>query len=330
MLYMPDNGYYHLPDMTLENKDRYIIEAAKSFLSESVKKRMMRTLIKPYRWYQYALFPFRQPNREALSRLLSHKTILITGASYGIGEALATMLVGTNVHLILVARTQDKLLALQQQIEPYVASCQIFIADLSCQNQTQSLIDYVKQRPNGIDIFINNAGKSICRSIADSADRLHDFQRTMALNYFAPVQLSIGLLPILKRHQGQIINISALNVLLAPAPYWAAYQASKSAFDQWIHCAEPELKLANISLTSIYFPLVDTRMIQPTYGNKSVPTISAQHAALVICRAIETRKPCFKPLWAIWGQLGSVLFNRLWVAGCTYYLTRNAQHKNDK
>lgn len=287
-------------------------------------------MIKPYCWYQYALFPFRQPNREALSRLLNNKTVLITGASYGIGEALVNLLAGINVHLILVARTQDKLQQLKQQVEPQVASCRIFPVDLSRQDQAEALISYVKQLPGGIDIFINNAGKSICRSIADSADRLHDFQRTMALNYFAPVQLSMGLLPELKQRQGQIINISALNVLLAPAPHWAAYQASKSAFDQWFRCAEPELKLANVQLTSLYFPLVNTRMIQPTYADKSVPAISAEHAAQIICRAIETRKPCFKPVWAILGQLGSVLFNRLWTIGCIHYLKKSQKDKYDK
>lgn len=276
----------------------------------------------PYRWYQYALFPFLRPDRKRLSQQLNHKTVLITGASYGIGEALVEMLSGINIHLILVARTEEKLNQLKQRLEPHVASCQIFAVDLTQPDRTARLIDQIKLGYGGIDIFINNAGKSICRSIADSADRLHDFQRTMALNYFAPVQLCIGLLPLLKQSQGQIINISAVNVLLAPAPYWAAYQASKSAFDQWFRCAEPELTLSGVQLTSIYLPLVNTRMIQPTYANKSIPAIPAQQAAEIICRAIQTRKPCFKPLWTIFGQLGSVLFNRLWVMGCRHYLKR--------
>lgn len=275
-----------------------------------------------YHWYQYALFPFLRPDRNRLSQQLNNKTILITGASYGIGETLVAMLSGMNIHLILVARTEEKLSQLKQQIEPHVASCQIFAVDLTQQDRTERLINEVKQRYGGIDIFINNAGKSICRSIADSTDRLHDFQRTMALNYFAPVQLCMGLLPQLKQNQGQIINISAVNVLLAPAPYWAAYQASKSAFDQWFRCAEPELQVSGVQLTSIYLPLVNTRMIQPTYANKSVPAISAPQAAEIICRAIQTRKPCFKPLWTIFGQLGSVIFNRWWVMGCAHYLKR--------
>ncbi|MBK5143051.1 SDR family NAD(P)-dependent oxidoreductase [Budviciaceae bacterium BWR-B9] len=272
---------------------------------------------------KYLLFPYRQPDKSALNRYLQNKTILITGASYGIGEAVAERLANCQVRLILVARTAEKLRQIQQRLNARSADCHIFSCDLTNETQCAELLHQLQQFGN-IDIFINNAGKSICRPLMDSLDRLHDFQRTIRLNYLAPVQLCLGLIPMLEKTQGQIINISALNVLLAPTPYWAAYQASKTAFDQWLRCAEPELKLASIAVSSLYFPLVKTRMITPVYANKPVPALSVEQAADIICRALLTRKPCIRPWWTLLAQVTSVIFHRLWAGCCGYYLKRKS------
>lgn len=269
---------------------------------------------------KYLLFPYRQPDKSALNRYLQNKTILITGASYGIGETVAEMLADYPVRLILVARTAEKLQQIQQRLASRSADCHVIPCDLTSEEQCSGLLNQLPQFGN-IDIFINNAGKSICRPLMNSLDRLHDFQRTMRLNYLAPVQLCLSLIPQLEKTQGQIINISALNVLLAPTPYWAAYQASKTAFDQWLRCAEPELKQAKIAVCSIYFPLVKTRMIAPVYADKPVPALSVEQAAEIICRALYTRKPCIRPWWTMLAQVASVIFHRLWTTCCGYYLT---------
>lgn len=250
-------------------------------------------------------------NDKKLKKKLKNKTVLITGASFGIGASLAYKLAKTEANLILVARTESKLQAIKKAIEIKGGKVEIFAINLSNIDEVDKLIDYLKNLENGIDIFINNAGKSIKRSIEKSLDRYHDFTRTMALNYNAPVKLMLGLIPILKKNKGQGINISAINVLLAPAPHWAAYQASKSAFDQWFRCVAPELNAKGVKTTSIYLPLVKTRMIIPTEAYRKMPAMSTKHVADTICKAIISKKTKYAPWWLIFGQLGSVIFRRL-------------------
>ena len=257
-------------------------------------------------------FPFLGYSRAKLQERLAGKTVLITGASYGIGECLAESLAGTGAYLLLVARTTEKLAAVQKQIEAGGGRADIFPCDLTNPAEVQGLLEKLHQLPNGIDIVVNNAGKSIRRSIFDSLDRLHDFQRTMNLNYFGPVQLILSLIPVLVARQGQVINISAVNVLLAPLPKWAAYQASKTAFDQWFRSVAAELNARGVSTTTIYLPLVRTRMIEPTEAYKSMPAMQPGHVAQLICRAIISRRRTYAPWWLTVGQLASVLFRLPW------------------
>ena len=249
---------------------------------------------------------------KSLNNFLKGKTVLISGASYGIGEALAMRLSSSGCRLILVARTEEKLLEVQKKVQENGGDADIFAADLTVEAGLDKLIAYISSKPKGIDIFINNAGKSIRRSIYDSLDRFHDFQRTMALNYFAPVKLLLFLIPILEKNKGQIINVSAVNVLMVPAPKWAAYQASKTAFDQWMRSVSPELEVKGISTTAIYLPLVRTRMIEPTAAYSKMPAMQPEHVARIIAKSIYTKRRISIPWWAMFGILGSVIFRGLW------------------
>jgi short-subunit dehydrogenase len=257
-------------------------------------------------------FPFLWYSRSKLQQRLAGKTVLITGASFGIGECLAVSLAETKAHLLLVARTADKLFEVKQKVEAKGGRADVFACDLSDTAAVQILLQQLLQFPNGIDVVVNNAGKSIRRSIFDSLDRLHDFSRTMNLNYFGPVQLLLALIPTLVAHQGHVINVSAVNVLLVPAPKWAAYQASKSAFDQWFRCVGPELNARGVSTTSIYLPLVRTRMIEPTKEYNNVPAMQSEHVAQLICRAINSRRRSYGPWWLLPAQLVSVLLRWPW------------------
>lgn len=256
--------------------------------------------------FEYLLFPPTKLNRQKLERHLAGKTVLITGASSGIGEQLAYLLSDTRVHLILVARRDAKLLAMKGEIEAKAAAhVSVFPADLRDQRDMEGLLTFLHQLPDGLDIVISNAGHSIKRSIRQSLDRYHDFTRTMAINYFAPVQLLLSTLPLLEQKQGHIINMSTVNVMLIPMPYWAAYQASKSAFDTWFRSAAPELKTMGIATTSIYLPLVRTPMILPTAAYRKLPAMSPQQVAKMIANAIYTQRQTFKPWWLIFGGLAS-------------------------
>lgn len=257
-------------------------------------------------------FPFLWFSRSKLQRKLAGKTVLITGASYGIGECLVESLAETKAHLLLVARTADKLREVKQRVEAKGGRADVFPCDLTNSAEVQTLLQQLLQLPGGIDVVVNNAGKSIRRSIFDSLDRLHDFSRTMNLNYFGPVQLLLSLIPTLVARQGHVINVSAVNVLLAPAPKWAAYQASKTAFDQWFRCVGPELNARGVSTTSIYLPLVRTRMIEPTQEYKNMPAMQPEQVAQLICRAINSRRRTYGPWWLMAAQLASVLLRWPW------------------
>lgn len=266
------------------------------------------------------LFPSVKINKTLLTQKLQNKTILITGGSFGIGEQLCHQLSEIDCHLILVARTTEKLQQIQQELLNKPATIYIFSANLSDEFQLDQLIIYLQNY--SIDIVINNAGKSICRPIMKSLDRYHDFQGTMQLNYFSPVKLCLALIPQLQSNKGHFINISAVNVLLAPTAYWAAYQASKAAFDQWLRCAQAELLINDIKVSTAYLPLVKTRMIEPTAVYRHAPTMSRQQAADHICQLMIDQKEYYKLWWALLGQLSSVLFATPWLKLMQLYLKK--------
>jgi short-subunit dehydrogenase len=262
---------------------------------------------------EFLLFPPQRINLEKLLKAVSGKTILVTGASFGIGEALVRRLAPCGVHLILVARTTEKLEHLKTEIEQLGSTADIFTADLYQEADTDKVVEFLKGLlDRSIDIFVNNAGKSIRRSLFDSLDRYHDFTRTMAINYFAPVKIILALVPALQKNKGQIINISAANVLLVPAPLWAAYQASKAAFDNWLRAALPELRAKGISVSTLYLPLVKTRMIEPTESYRNLPAMTPDAVAVIICRLMISGRNKYRPWWLIFPQVLSVLLRGFW------------------
>jgi short-subunit dehydrogenase len=267
-------------------------------------------------------FPILWFSRSKLRRRLAGKTVLITGASFGIGESLAESLAQTKAHLPLVARTAEKLLEVKEKVEAQGGRADVFPCDLSNATAVQTLLGQLLQLPDGIDVVVSNAGKSIRRSIFDSLDRLHDFSRTMNLNYFGPVQLLLALIPTLVARQGHVINISTGNAVLLPAPRWAAYQASKAAFDQWFRAVGPELNARGVATTSIYLPLVRTRMSEPTRHLRYLPAMRPEEVARLICRALNSRRRSYKPCWLWPAELGSVLFRWPWEVIATWYLRR--------
>ena len=275
-----------------------------------------------YNIIEKIIFPFTYLNKKKLRCKLEGKTILITGASFGIGEKLAYKLAEIDAHLILVARTKEKLETLKKNIEKKTAKVSVFSADLRNEKEIEKLISFIYEIPGGLDIIVSNAGKSIMRSINDSLNRYHDFTRTMAINYFAPVKLLLSLVPMLQDNKGQIINISAINVLLIPAPKWGAYQASKTAFDNWFRCAAPEMNGMGIATTSIYLPLVKTRMIEPTAAYKNMPAMSPDHVAKIICKSMCKRNKGFKPWWLIFGQIASIIFRSPWEFFIKHYMKK--------
>lgn len=279
---------------------------------------------------EYLLFPPKKLSLPSLHQRIAHKTILITGASYGIGAQTALLLAAPQVHLILVARSEDRLLELQTELQSRGGTVSVYSTDLTQTQQVQRLLAQLQALPQTIDIVISNAGHSILRSIHQAKTRFHDFERTMAVNYLGPVQLLLPLLDELEQNGGQIINISAVNVLLLPAPYWSAYQASKTAFDQWLRCVAPELRACGVQCSSVYFPLVRTRMIAPTKAYQKTPALAPQQAAIIIGQVILSRRTQYQPWWAFFAKLGTAFFRRPWEWGCQWWIQRQAQKQARK
>ena len=261
-----------------------------------------------YTLMEKVLFRFPSFDRKKLKRALDKKTVLITGASSGIGQAFAYLLADTTAHLILVARREADMRVMKSEIEKASASVTVFPADLRDEEERDGLLAYLHQLPDGLDVVVSNAGISINRPITESLDRYHDFSRTMAINYFAPVQLILALMPLLEQKNGHIVNVSTINALLHPFPHWAAYQASKTAFDTWFRSASPELTMKNIATTTLYLPLVNTPMIKPTTAYNRSPAMSPVHVAELIGHALYTKRTVYKPWWSFLGQSASLVF----------------------
>jgi NAD(P)-dependent dehydrogenase (short-subunit alcohol dehydrogenase family) len=221
-----------------------------------------------------------------LGRAVAGRTVMITGGSSGIGRATALKVAAAGGIPLLVARGIDALEATKAEIVKAGGTAFVYRADLSDVEDCQRLAKEVIAEHGGVDVLVNNAGRSIRRSVAASADRFHDFERTMQLNYFGAVALILTLLPPMRaRKRGHIVNVSSIGVQTYP-PRFAAYVASKAALDAFSRCIASEVHGDKVRLTTVHMPLVRTPMIAPTSIYRSFPTLSPTEAADVICRAI--------------------------------------------
>ncbi|MFC5263322.1 SDR family NAD(P)-dependent oxidoreductase [Kribbella qitaiheensis] len=238
-----------------------------------------------------------------LERAADDRIVLVTGASSGIGEATAELLGAAGATVLLTARRADRLALVTDRITATGGHAAAYPVDLADLDAVDRLVQDVLVDYGRVDVVVSNAGKSIRRSLTDTTDRWHDVTRTNSVNYLGPVRLLTGLLPQMRdRGNGQVINVSTLNVDL-PAAHWAVYSASKTAFEAWLRCVAPEIRVDGVTTTSIHFPLVHTPMSAPTYG-PWVPGLTAAQAAEVIGRVLVTRPRVLMPWWA---RLASVL-----------------------
>ncbi len=228
------------------------------------------------------------------------RTILVTGASHGIGRRTAIRLAHAGATVLLVARSGDLLEELADELRAAGGSAFAYAADLSDADEAvPALAERILAAHGPPEVVVNNAGKSIRRAIDRSYDRFHDFTRTADLNYLGPVRLLLALLPAMReRGSGHVVNVSTVGVLLPPAPRWSAYQASKAAFDVWLRSLAAEAHDDGITATSLYMALVHTRMSAPTDDFKLVPGMTAAEAAGLVCHAIVDRPSSIAPWWA--------------------------------
>lgn len=261
------------------------------------------------------LDPIGHPSEKALREAVDGKVVLVTGASYGIGRATAVKLAGAGARVLLVARSGDRLQELERQITQAGGSAYAYVTDLSDPESTDALAAEVLERHDRVDVLVNNAGKSIRRSIELSYDRFHDSERTISVNYLGPVKLVLALLPAMSaRGQGHIVNVSTSGVRMPPAPRWSAYTASKSAFDVFIRTVALEAADDGVTVSSLYMPLVHTRMSAPTPVFRYMPGLSAEQAPGLVCKAIVERPKEIGPWWVSAVEAGAAVTRRPWEA----------------
>ncbi|HEX7222015.1 MAG TPA: SDR family oxidoreductase [Candidatus Limnocylindrales bacterium] len=243
--------------------------------------------------------------KASLEKAVSGKIVMVTGASSGIGKSAALKIADAGGIVLLVARTPEKLEETRDVIEHGGGVAYIHRCDLSDMEDIDRMCAEVLEQHGHVDVLINNAGRSIRRSIALAYDRFHDFERTMQLNYFGPVRTILRLLPTMReRKSGQIINVSSIGVQ-TNMPRFSAYVASKSALDAFSRCIASEIVDDGVGITTIHMPLVRTPMIAPTKMYDRFPTITPEEAADMICDGI-VYKP--KRIATPVGTLGQILY----------------------
>ena len=224
----------------------------------------------------------------SLKGTVGGKVVLVTGGSSGIGLAAAIKFAQAGAITILCARGEDKLQQAAKEIKDAVgqdAKVYCYSADISDETSCAAFVKQLTEDHGGVDFLINNAGRSIRRAIEASYDRFHDFERTMQLNYFGSLRVTMGLLPgMVAKRRGHVVNISSISVLVN-APRFSAYVASKAALDAWTACASSEFADQGVTFTTVNMPLVRTPMTAPTKIYDSMPLLMPDEAADMIVQA---------------------------------------------
>jgi NAD(P)-dependent dehydrogenase (short-subunit alcohol dehydrogenase family) len=216
------------------------------------------------------------------------KVVLITGGSSGIGLSAACRFAEAGAITIICARDADKLAGAVKQIKDHAgkeAKVFSYSVDVADEGSCAEFVKKLTDEHGGVDFLVNNAGRSIRRAIESSYDRFHDFERTMALNYFGSLRVTMGLLPgMVAKKRGHIVNISSISVLVN-APRFSAYVASKAALDAWTACASSEYADQGVTFTTVNMPLVRTPMTAPTKIYENMPLLAPEEAADLIIQA---------------------------------------------
>jgi short-subunit dehydrogenase len=242
---------------------------------------------------------------ESLHDAVKGRYVMITGASSGIGKSAALKVGAAGGTVLLIARSEDKLNATRAEIEAAGGTAFVHKADLSDPDDIDRMAAEVLREHGRVDVLVNNAGRSIRRSVGRSYDRFHDYQRTMQINYFGAVKLILELLPGMReRHSGHIINISSIGVQ-TNTPRFAAYLASKAALDAFSRSIGSEVIGDGVHNTTVYKPLVRTPMIAPTKMYDRFPALTPDEAAEMITDAIRKRP---KRVATALGNLGQLSY----------------------
>src|SRR5688572_11087817 len=300
---------FGIPESAIENRDFFC-----TFDSRDTQRALEGTgiAVPPLESYAGRLWDYWERNMDpalfrerSLASSIAGKKIMITGASSGIGLETALKVGDAGGCVLLVSRTREKLEELAEQVRERGGEAHVHPAGLADRDDIQPMAEEGIEQHGGVVIPVNNAGRSIRRSLARSYDRFHDFERTMQLNYFGALKLILAFMPGMReRKVGHVINVSSIGVQ-TNTPRFSAYVASKAALDAFSRCVASEMAHDNVMITTVFMPLVRTPMIAPTSIYDAFPTLSPEEAGQMICDAIID-KP--KRVATRLGTFGQVLY----------------------
>ena len=228
----------------------------------------------------------------------SGKWVLVTGASHGIGRALTEKIINAGANVFLIARSEADLRLLCAKAKQIGSSADYCAIDLRDREKLELLCQKLRETLPRLDYFFCNAGKSIHRKINEAQDRLHDYDRTMDLNYRSLVALSLAILPALKASKGHIVYSSSVSTLYPMAPGWSAYHASKSAANTWCETADSEFAPLGVRVQIAYLPLVHTAMSDVNERYRQLPAYHPADAANILLRLAIRKGKRYQPWWA--------------------------------
>lgn len=239
---------------------------------------------------------------------INGKKIIVTGSSSGIGRAAAIQLAELGAEVFLMARREEELVAAQKEIQDAGGMAHIYPTDLTDLEGLDALMDGILEEHGKIDVLVNNAGRSIRRSVLKSLDRFHDYERCMQINYYAPLRLIMKVLPgMLEAGDGHIVNVLTWGTLL-PAANFTAYNASKCALGAATQGMDAELRRKGIAFTGVHYPLVHTPMSAPTEHYNKIPGMSPEQAGKWIVKAVRKRPARIAPSYAVMAGVNNTLF----------------------
>ena len=217
------------------------------------------------------------------------RTAVLTGSSSGIGAEAAVQLGRRGWTVCLLARRADELEVVAERVRAAGGTAHAYPVDLTDDADVALVVERLLAEHRVVDVLVNNAGRSIRRSIRESVDRLHDFERTMAVNYLGAVRLTLGLLPrFLEQGHGHVVFSSTMSTQL-PIPLFSAYLGSKAALESFARSLLAEHGHDGITTTVVHFPMVRTEMSGATPIYRAMPMMGATRAGGWLVKAAVDR-----------------------------------------
>jgi short-subunit dehydrogenase len=189
---------------------------------------------------------------------LDGASVLLTGASSGIGAALAPKLADAGARVALVARREDRLLEVLEQCQPRSPGSQIWVCDLDDPQAAEACALEVEGAFGAVDVLVNNAAIPKRRKVTDLS--VAEFQQTLRVNLESPVRMTLSLLPgMMERGRGSIVNVSSLGGRLG-ITHETAYCAAKFGLSGWSEALALDLWDSPIEVRLIHPGPIDTEI----------------------------------------------------------------------